>query len=233
VSDLRIATVSASIDATRRHLADAPQWAKAAIDSERERRGLPVLFDRSASTATKQRRRGFVRTLVGVAAPGISLPHRIVQDSRRELLPEIVARSAWDCVQADLLMGETIDFRTGHDGKPFARSDDPEVEIRFDPICGMLFTIRGDAAAGFRWPAGGFCSIGFLPRAWTKRMIHGQWVRQIDRMSIRHVALLPPHYPPPAYPHARVLSVPPDREVKTFVNLRCDARLATKEMLGL
>jgi hypothetical protein len=234
VDDFRIATATASTDATRRHLADAPAWAKAAIDSERERRGLPVLFGRSASTVTKQpRRRGVVRTLVGVAAPGISSPHCLTQDGGREILPEIIARSAWDCVAADLLMGRTFDFRTNHDGKPFVRSDDPNIVIRFDPVAGMLFTLRGEAADGFPWPAAGFCSIGFVARTWTKRMIRGQWVRQIDRMSLRHVALIPPHHEGPAYHLARVLSVPPDREVKALVNLRCDTRLAVEEMLGL
>jgi hypothetical protein len=234
MDDLRHATATASLDATRRHLGDAPDWARAAIDSERQKRGLPVLFSRdSTATATKSpRRHGVARTLVGVAAPGVSSPHRLDERRERELLPEIIAPSAWDCVAADLLMGETFDFRTGHDGKPWARSDDPDVEIDFDPVAGLLFRIRGDAAQRFAWPAGGYASIGFVARQWQKMFTrsHG-WVRQIDRMTLRHIALMPPHHDAPAYRLARVLSVPPDREMKAFVNLRVDARIAAKEAI--
>jgi hypothetical protein len=231
MDDFRTSSATAT-SATRRHLESAPAWARTAIDTERERRGLPVLFGRAASTtkaALPARRPLVARTLVGAAAPGVSSPHRIDVKGDREILPEFIARSAWDCVAADLLMGETFDFRTNHDGKPFARSDDPEVSIEFDPIAGLLFTISGAAAGGFSWPAGGYASIGFVARAWTKVFTRHGWARRIDRMALRHVALLPPHHAGPAYRLARVLSVPPDQAVRTFVRLRTDTRLATKE----
>ena len=232
MDDLRLATVTTSADAARRHRDDAPDWARAAIDSERQKRGLPVLFASATKSAPPARRRLVARTLVGVAAPGVSTPHRLDEHRERELLPEIIAPSAWDCVAADLLMGETFDFRTGHDGKPWAQSDDPDVEIDFDPVAGLLFRIRGDAAQRFAWPAGGFASVGFVAREWQKMFTrsHG-WVRQIDRMTLRHIAIMPPHRDAPAYRLARVLSVPPDREMKALVNLRVDARIAAKEAI--
>lgn len=236
MSDTLTATIDASMDATRHRLAEAPDWARAAIDSERAKRGLPALFVASAAApAARVKPRGFMRTLVGVAAPAVSEPHRLDGQGwdARELLPEVIGEKAWLSVEADLLMGATFDFRCGHDGKPFVRSSDPDVSISFDPLCGMLFTIRGAAAQRFKWPGGGTASICFAPKNWVKRFTrsHG-WVREITRMRLAHVALLPPHYDPPAYRAARVLSVPPEQEMKAFVNLRVDARLATKEALG-
>jgi hypothetical protein len=232
---LRTSISTATLDDARRRLDDAPEWARAAIDHERERRGMPTLFGRSAppKVAAKARSLRPPRAIVGVAAPGISTPHHLDAVGVHELLPEIVSRSAWDGVKADLAAGKTFAFRTDHDGTPFLRSDDPAVSIDFDPVAGMLFTIRGVAASGYAWPGGGFASICFAPRRWEKRMLKGRgWVRVITAMTLDHIALLPPHHAAPAYRQARVLSVKPEEAMRAFVNLRVSTRLAVKE-LGL
>jgi hypothetical protein len=219
---------------TAARLAGAPSWVIQAVAHERERRGLSPIAAQSAAPIRRSRRSpALPRALVGAAAPGVSSPHRIDQDGGREILPEIIAPSAWAGVRCDLLMGERFDFQTGHDGKPFARSDSPDVELHWDDVAGLMFTLRGEAAAGFRWPASGYASIGFIARKWTKRLTrrHG-WVREIQAMSLRHIALLPPHHDGPAYRQARVVSVKPGEQVRAFVRLRCDCRIATKEALG-
>ena len=232
---LRTSISTATLDHARRRLDDAPEWARAAIDNARERRGMPTLFGRPSppKTATKARSLRPARAIVGVAAPGISTPHHLDAVGVRELLPEIVSRSAWEGVKADIAAGKAFAFRTDHDGLPFLRSNDPAVSVDFDPIAGLLFTIRGEAANGYGWPGGGFASICFSPRRWEKRMLKGRgWVRVITAMTLDHIALLPPHHAAPAYRQARVLSVKPEEAMRAFVNLRVSTRLAVKE-LGL
>ena len=234
MTDVLHASVSTTVGATRRRLDDAPAWARASIDHAREKRGLPTLFGREGTSGARgvgDRRGGFRRVLVGVAAAGVSDP-ATVDRGRGECLSEIISPSAWEGVKADLEAGETFVFKASHSGKPILRSDSPDVTVMFDPLAGLLFRIRGQTAA-FRCFGGGFASIGFAPRKTTTRMLRGQWVRQIDSMKLRHIALFPPHHSWPAYQAARIRSVPPDQEIREFVRLRVDTRLAVKEALGL
>jgi hypothetical protein len=232
VTDILHASVSTT--ATRRGLDDAPAWARASIDRAREKRGLPALFGREGTSGARgvgDRRGGFRRVLVGVAAAGVSDPGTLFR-GRGESLPEIIAPSAWEGVKADLAVGKAFAFQHHHTGKPIVRSDNPNVTIMFDEFAGLMFRIRGQTAA-FRCFGGGFASIGFVPRKTTRRMLRGQWVRQIDSMTLRHVALFPPHHSWPVYQAARVRSVAPEQEIQEFVRLRLDTRLAVKEALGL
>ncbi len=209
------AAASTGIADLRRRVEGAPAWARAAIDAERQQRGLPLLFGQRAAPPSSKPRRpigGIVRCLFGVAAPGLSNPHQLDGPGGHELLPEFISRSAWAGVKKALAAGQTIDFQRRHDGKPFATSRDAAVEIVIDPTLGLTFTLHPDAAAGFNWPAGGYCSIAFVGRTcrWTKVMLPGgRWARRIDSLTIRHIALLAPHDLPPAYRAAQFISCPP------------------------
>ena len=215
---------------TRQRLESAPQWAKAAISAERERRGLPDIFTNTAAPNRCPSRSPATRVLVGAAASGVSKPHRLNRTDAYELLPEVISPGAWEMVRSAVECGEQIAFQNSHQGKPFAYSNSPDVRISFDPVAGMLFELHGDAARGFKWPAGGFASIGFIPHKWVKRMIGSQWVREIQALTIRHVALLKPHDPDggPAYPLARVLSVQPDQVAKARLQICLEAIRANR-----
>jgi hypothetical protein len=167
------------------------------------------------------------RVLVGVAAAGVSRPAPLTPGGER--VPEVIAQSAWKGVQADIASGVTFDFRIGHDGKPWLRSNDHRVRLTFDPVAGLLFEISADAAEAFKWPANAVASIGFKPIEVGKRFLRGEWVREIRSMKLQHVAIEKPHKAIPYYDAARVLSVPPEQASRSMFALRVDARIAARE----
>jgi hypothetical protein len=165
--------------------------------------------------------------LIGIAAAGISRPAPLTPGG--ELLREVITPTAWEGVRQSLSKGVAFDFRFGHEGKPWLRSDDPRVTLTFDNLAGLLFKISADAAFDFKWPAGGVCSVGFQPLDVGKRYLRGGWVREIRALRLQHVAIEKRHKAVPYYEAARVVSVPPEQAGRTMVNLLVDARNSAKE----
>jgi hypothetical protein len=165
--------------------------------------------------------------MVGIAAAGVSRPAPLTDGGER--LPEVVTPAAWEAVRSDIQAGAVFDFRIGHDGKPFARSNDAGVRITFDPVAGLLFTIDGVGERGRHWPAFGCCSIGFAPINVGKRYLRGTWTREVRRMQLRHVAVAPANRVTAYYPQARARCVAPEQAARALMAIRLDARVAARE----
>jgi hypothetical protein len=227
------ATATLETDALRAKLRNAPPEFQHLIDAERERRGLPMLFAAERRVATpapaaapRKVKIAIHRTLVGVAAPGVSKPTTVKNDPHR--LPERILPSAWECVARDLREGRHFPIQNGHDGTVLCRSDSPRFRYRFDAKIGLYFELDHDGT-GMAWPASGGCSIGMVPLRWEHRFTNGRFVREIHEMRLAHLAILnAANRSTPAYPLAQVRSVQPHEATREAIRLLVDTRLAVK-----
>jgi hypothetical protein len=200
-------------DVVRAKLRNAPPTIKARVDVARQERGLTPLFTekaivRSAPVAFQPPRPKVARTLVGVAAPGVSVPCTIREDSTS--LPEIILPSAWDDVGVDLRAGRHLTITDGHGGKVIARSGDPTFRWRIDSKVGLLWQLDLLRANDVVWPGPMGCSIGMKPLKWSHQYKKYGWVRCIESMRLDHIALLrPSQRRDGAYDLARVRSAKP------------------------
>jgi hypothetical protein len=204
-------------------LRNAPSTVKARVDATRRERGLAPLFTekaiaRSAHVAAQPRRPKVARTLVGIAAPGLSQPCWFKGDSRE--CREMITAAAWDGVADAIRSGTHFKITDGHGGKVIATSADETLKWRVDSRCGLVFQLDLLRANDVVWPAGMDCSIGMTPLKWSHRYLNGSWVRCIESMRLDHIALLrPSQRREGAYSLAKVLPAKPGEAGRVALQL--------------
>jgi len=227
-------------DQLRIKLRNAPQNVRRAIDAKREKRGQPPLFGterpdtrstlapaRPSATKAKPEPR-IVRTLIGAAAPGLSSPCRI--RGMGEKLPEHISIRAWEGVVQQLERGQACHVTINHEGGALVTTtDSPRFRYRIDRTVGLVveIDIRGiDPIV----PDGSGLSIGFEPVDYRSDTIGGQRVRIIEKMILRHIAVIVPSSgSSPAYPLAKLRAAKPGAVGKAMLDLRIDTGLAMRK----
>jgi hypothetical protein len=194
-----------SDDQLRARLCNAPQWARASIDTYREQRGLRPLFavragvasSRSAAPAAPVKPRA-VTTLTCLVAPGVSEP--LPQRAGERPMVEHISAAAWRSALATIKGGRDIDIQIGHGDNAYvlARSGTPAVRFNVSDRVGLMVTLDLRDADTARRPD--TCSIAF--RSLKEHTEHrgGQLVRVVDDLVLDHIALgeranLQPYYP--------------------------------------
>lgn len=133
--------------------------------------------------------------IVGVAAPGESLPAFSPQD--QQTLPEVFAPSAWDAVMEQLRQGrKPIGLWTGHVGQLLASTSARTLKLEVHPLLGLMFEAQIANGPTERMLLEGMkrtgcaCSIGFHNAAFHHEQRNGTTVRVVERVVVEHIGLV-------------------------------------------
>ena len=165
----------------------APEWWRKLAN-----KGLRAAAAARAPVVRDDRPAGWI---VGVAAPGESLPAFSPQD--RQTLPEVFALSAWASV-IEQLRRETkpVGLWVGHAGQLLATTSVRTLRLEVHPVLGLMFEAQIPNGSTERMLLRGMertgcaCSIGFHNAAFHHEQRNGRTVRVVERVVLEHIGLV-------------------------------------------
>jgi hypothetical protein len=196
--------------ALRAKAKNAPPRIKRLIDRDRQRRGLPPLWD-AVELRSRIRPTGLV-AVIGCASPGLSVPVAAALDG--ELVPERVEPAAYAAsVQAAKLGKATVELVDGHwpGAAVLATTADGSLVLHNDSTTGLVLRANLHVREHAEFLADVYAglvglSISFRPRRMAIEREHGRRVRVVREIELVDVAALREHrnQGQPAYRHARL-----------------------------
>jgi phage head maturation protease len=183
----------------------APEWWRNLAN-----KGLRAAAAARAPVVRDDRPAGWI---VGVAAPGESLPAFSPQD--QQTLPEVFAPSAWESVMEQLRQGrKPIGLWVGHAGQLLATTSARTLRLEVHPLLGLMFEAQIPNGHTERMlledmkRTGCGCSVGFHNAAFRHEQRNGKTVRVVERAIVEHIGLVTKGSGTRAlYPAARCVAV--------------------------